>query len=331
MSTPRIGVVIHKSRRKELFSAGAIARIEELGDVVWTDSVDPISVEQACEILKDCEIGIGSWNTPHPCAELMEACLKLRLWEHAAGSVKPMFGPHLEGRDLTIGSCCTAIADDVAEFSLAEMVMGLRGVFPNADANRRGVSEAPRNARSLYDSTIVIGVVAASQVGLRVIELLKPFACQVVLYDPFVSPARAAQLGVTLVGDLLELCRISDVVSLHTPALPTTENIMGAAQFQAMKDDAVFINTARGMCVEEDALVAELGKGRLQAFLDVSDPEPTAEDGPFRTLPNVVYTSHIAGAGWRNIGDQVVEDVAAFLAGGSLRFPVTADMLDSIA
>lgn len=102
---------------------------------------------------------------------------------------------------------------------------------------------------------------------------------------------------------------------------------MGGPEFQAMRDDAVFINTARGVCVDEAALVAELEQGRLFAFLDVTWPEPPAADSPFRRLPNVVYTSHIAGPESANLGHQAVNDIAAYLQGGSPMAIVTEDML----
>jgi len=98
-----------------------------------------------------------------------------------------------------------------------------------------------------------------------------------------------------------------------------------------MPDDCVFVNTARGMCIDEQALIAELEKGRLLAFLDVSTPEPAADDSPLRKLPNVVYTSHTAGGPGENIGRQAVDDVAAFLRGEQPTCVVTEDMLDRLA
>jgi phosphoglycerate dehydrogenase-like enzyme len=119
--------------------------------------------------------------------------------------------------------------------------------------------------------------------------------------------------------------------SIHPPALPSTERIIGAAELGAMKNDCVFVNTSRGACVDEGALVEELGKGRLFAFLDVTDPEPAADDSPLRTLPNVVLTSHMAGGRDFRLGRQAVDDIAAFLSGGEPVMSVTGDMLDRIA
>ena len=230
---------------------------------------------------------------------------------------------------LTIASCKTAIADNVAEMALGEIIIGLRRVIENSTANRSGRDAKPDNAKVLGSATI--GVVAASQVGSRVMRLLKPFGCLILLFDPFVSEVKAEDLGVELVSDLRDLCSRSDAVTLHTPKTPDTEKIIGRAELAAMKNDAVFVNTSRGACVDEKALIDELKKGRLFAFLDVSEPEPAAEDSPLRSLPNCIYTLHIAGPPGLNLGRQAVDDVAAFLSGGSPLCVVTEDQLDHIA
>lgn len=329
MSKTKVGVIIPPKSWQHLFSPEDVERLNKMADVSWTDSSSQLSVQEAAEFLTDCEIGIGSWGTPWPDAELVEACPKLRLWVHAAGSVRRMIGPHLEGRDLTIASCAPAIAENVAEITLGQLIIGLKRTIDNAVANRSGRSGKPANSKALGTSTI--GVIGASQVGRRTIRNLKPFGPRILLYDPFVSAEEAQEMGVELFADLVDLCSQCNAVALHTPALPSTEKILGAAELQAMPDDGVLVNTSRGMCVDEAALIAELEKGRLFAFLDVTSPEPAADDSPLRKLPNVVLTSHIAGGADYKIGKQAVDDIEAFLNGESPLMAVTADMLDRVA
>jgi phosphoglycerate dehydrogenase-like enzyme len=324
-----IGVVVHIPLRSQIFSSVDIERLRSLGNVIFTESETPISVGDACGLLKNCNIGIGSWGTPYPSSELVVACPDLKLWVHAAGTVKHMFGPHLEGSDLIIASCKTAIAGDVAEMVLGEMIVGLRQVLTNGHANRAGIAAKPERIKVLSNS--IVGIVGASEVGKRVADRLRPTGCKIFVYDPFLTETRARELGVELRTDLTVLCAECDVVSLHTPDIPACRHIMGREQFAAMKDDAVFINTARGGCVDEAALVGELENGRLFAFLDVSSPEPALMDSPLRRLPNVVYTSHIAGPPSFNIGRQAVDDVAAFIRGDSPLCVVTADQLETTA
>ena len=329
MPRPKVGVVIPAPLRATLFSPADIARLEKIAEVVYNDTDQHLDTAQAAAHLADCRVGIGSWGTPYPDAELLPACPALKLWVHAAGTVKRMFGPHLEGRDLTIASCAPAIAENVAEITLGQLIIGLKRTLENGGANRNGRTGKPANSRSLAACTI--GVVGASQVGRRTIRNLKPFGPKILLCDPYVSAEEAASLGAEKVEDLTELCRRIDALTSHVPATPSTNKIFGAEQFKALPDDAVFVNTARGASVDEDALIAELEKGRLFAFLDVSDPEPTADDSPLRRLPNVVYTSHIAGGADFKIGAQAVGDIEAFLEGREPAMAVTPDMLERIA
>jgi len=99
-----------------------------------------------------------------------------------------------------------------------------------------------------------------------------------------------------------------------------------------MKDDAVLINTSRGQNIDQQALIAELEKGRLFAFLDVTDPEPPAVDSRLRTLPNVVLTPHVAGGGPNpRMGDHAVEELRRFFAGEPPLHEVTREMLGRVA
>ncbi len=329
MANVKVGVVIHGSLAEQLFSQTDRLRLASAGEIHWTSSRDPIDTAAAIEILRHCEIGVGSWKTPKPDAAIMAACPKLKTWIHVAGSPKAIFGPHLDSRHFTVGCCAPAIADAVAEMTVANLLLGLKRVLENANANRTQRAVKPTNSRNL--SSCTIGVIAASQVGLRVIKLLKQFGSTVQLYDPYINQARADELGVTLVEDLMDLCRSSDAVTVHAPLLPSTYQMLQAKHFQAMRPSTVFVNTSRGSIVDEKALVQELQRGRLFAFLDVSDPEPAAIDSPLRTLPNVVYTSHIAGGADLRLGKQAVDDLIAHLAGKPMTMQVTREMLERIA
>jgi len=330
MGAAKIGVIIHRNRWPGVLSEADFQRLKALGEVVATDKAEPLTDEEAIEVLRDCQIALGSWDTPKPNEAILSACPHLKLWVHAAGTVKGHFGPHMKGRDLKIATCKKAIADNVAEAAVAEVVIGLRRILPDAAANRKGKANRPANLRVMSDATV--GVVGASDVGRAAIELLKAnHAGEILVYDPYLGEAEAAAMGVTKLSDLVELCRRSDAVTLHAPAIPACEKMLAAEHFQAMRDDCVFVNTARGMCIDEQALIDELAKGRLLAFLDVTAPEPAADDSPLRTLPNCVLNSHIAGGPGTNVGRQAVDDIAAFLRGEQPTCVVTEDMLEKLA
>jgi len=327
----KIGVLLHKPFLSELFAEEDVQRLSSLGEVKWVQGEEKITSEDAIQMLRDCEVGIGSWGTPNPATEgLLQGCPFLRLWIHAAGTVKSMFGAHLEGRDIHIVSCKRAIAVNVAEFAVAEIVLGLRRVLENASDNRKGRCKGRSNRRCLCDSTV--GILGASDVGREAIRILSSMSTRrILVYDPFLSEEDAERMGALKVETVHDLAKESHALSVHAPALPSTEKMLGQEHFALLADDAVLVNTSRGMCVDEMALIAELEKGRFFVFLDVSDPEPAAEESPLRSLPNVVYTSHIAGGPARNIGSQAVEAVRSYMRGETPLGTVEKHMLDRLA
>ena len=190
MGKTKIGGLIPTKLRQLLFTPEDMQRLDDSGAMRWSESAQQLSTPEAIALLADCSVGIGSWGTRWPDAELLAGCPQLKLWIHAAGTVKHMFGDHLDGRDLTIASCAPAIAESVAEITLAQLIIGLRRTLENGAANRCGPVPPPANSQTLFQSTV--GVVGASEVGRRVVRNLRPFGPRILLYDPFVTMAEAA-------------------------------------------------------------------------------------------------------------------------------------------
>jgi phosphoglycerate dehydrogenase-like enzyme len=110
--------------------------------------------------------------------------------------------------------------------------------------------------------------------------------------------------------------------------------MMGVKEFALLQDGAIFINTARSHLVDQDALLAELRSGRIQAALDVFDEEPLQPNHPFLMLENVIVTPHVAGASRQarlRQGNTVLAEIQRFLAGEPLLYPVTQQMLEIMA
>jgi len=165
----------------------------------------------------------------------------------------------------------------------------------------------------------VVGVIGYGHIGTRVVRLLKPFGCSILVNDPYVAlrPEDAAD-GVEQVG-LEELLRRSDIVTLHARVTEETKGFIGQQQFAQMKRGAYFINTARGPLVDYDALYEALRSGHLRgAGLETFAIEPPPPDWPLLRLDNVTLTPHIAGASRRTIAyaaEMVAEEVRRFVAG----------------
>ena len=257
----------------------------------------------------------------------------VRLVAHTAGTVKQLVPPVAIERGLRVTHANESLAEAVAEFTIGAIIMGRRRIVPAVAGLRRGEPRTEVAGRyELAGSTV--GIIGASAIGRRTMRLLAPFGVDLLLYDPYCPPAVAVEHGATPVG-LHDLLAGSDVVSLHAPVTPETLGMLGAAEFAAMRDGALFVNTARGRLIDPDALLAELRRGRIDAILDVTDPtEPLPPDSPFLALENCVVTPHMAAItveARRRQSRYTIDETLRFLAGVPLRFEVTRERWPTMA
>ncbi len=276
------------------------------------------------------DVLITGWKTPPLTEGALDKAPRLRGVLHAAGSTRHLLPKSVWERGLRIASAREALAIGVAETTLGMVIAGLKGFFPAARYAREGGwlidndTVHGHRIREMYKSTI--GVIGMSKSGRHLIRLLRNFEVKILVTDPHVSAEEIEHHGAEPV-ELDELMGHSDVVALLAPSLPETRGMLGARQFRLMRDGCIFINTARGDIVDEDALAAELSTGRISAFIDVTHPEPPRPDHPFRCLPNVVLTPHLAGAvgnGCRRIGRSIVDQVLEFAAGKPMHGEISA-------
>jgi D-3-phosphoglycerate dehydrogenase len=140
-----------------------------------------------------------------------------------------------------------------------------------------------------------VGLVGLGNIGRATAKRLQGWDCNLVGADPFVSAEDAASFGVKLVP-LDELMRISDVVSVMVTLSDTTYHLIGEQELSLMKPDAYLINTSRGPCVDEEALISALDAGKFKgAAIDTWEQEPTRADNPLRTHPRIIATGHNVG------------------------------------
>ena len=133
---------------------------------------------------------------------------------------------------------------------------------------------------------------------------------------------------------LEELLKESDVISIHAPGIPATENMLNADNLPLIKDGAILINTARGIIINQDALVKELSTGRFKACIDVTYPEPPVKDNPLRNMDNVILTPHIAGTatnGLKRVALHVCDEIERLTKGEKMRTEVNLDNLSKLA
>jgi len=335
MQKPTIAITIGKANYKRMFSKEAWDALEAFANVVHHPGDEPAEKAELIQLLQDADACITSWGVAQLDADVMNAAPNLKAMAHMGSSVKRFVSDAFWARKMHLTSTGIALAKTVAETTVGLMIVGQKRVWQLAQHVRDGGwRESPVWDRwfacELYRRNV--GIIGASNVGRHVIELLKPFKPNVLLYDPFVTAEDAKALGTTKV-ELDELLRQSDVVSIHAPANPATHHMLNAAGMALMKDDALIINTARGSIIDEKALIEELKKGRFFAFLDVTDPEPPAEVSPLRTLENVVVVPHIAGCidNCTMLGELAVEELRRFFAGEPAVYQITPELFERIS
>lgn len=318
METHRVLFLPRTSLSKDILSSRARALLESLGQVVWNKMDRDYSPEELAELLPGTEAVVTSWGSPAFTPELLAVADSLKIVGHAAGSVKWLMPKEGYDRGIVVLSAAAVIADSVAEYTLWAMLSMQRDLYRYErlmKAERGWKGGGGGFAHELYHKQV--GIVAASMVGRRVIQLLKPFACDVVVYDPYLSESDGRALGVQRVS-LEALFETSDIVSVHAPVIPETREMIGARHFRAMRDGALFINTARAWVVDQAAMLVELRTGRIRAVLDVFDQEPLPADDPLRDLGNVFLTPHVSGfteEARLRLVEAIADDMVRFFGG----------------
>ncbi|GAA3547600.1 hydroxyacid dehydrogenase [Kribbella ginsengisoli] len=322
---PRAMLAMHAELVHRLITPATMTRITQLADIDPALVVEDFRDPSAAATLGDVEVIFSSWGCPTIDSAILDAAPRLRAIVHAAGSVRHHVTDACWDRGIEVTSAAWANAIPVAEYTLAAILFSNKQVLRLSSAyrdRRRGLDWLGVDAVGNYRRTV--GVVGASQIGRRVLALLRPHDFEVLLYDPYVAEAEAAELGVRSVT-LDELCANSDVVSVHAPELPETHHLIDRRRLGSMRDGAVLINTARGSLVEQDALVEELSAGRLQAVIDVTSPNVLPADSPLYDLPNVLLTPHIAGSlgnEMHRLADAAADELARYAAGEPFAHPV---------
>lgn len=275
----------------------------------------------------DAEVLLACWESPLIDEEALEAMPSLRAVVFAAGSVKGTVTDAVFERGIKVSSGASTNAEPVAEYTLAMILLAGKDVFRQREAYRSGaLSPARTTATTVGNYGLTVGIVGASRIGRRVIELLRPFDVNIMVTDPTLG----APLDGTSLVPLDVLMAGSDVVSVHAPAIPDTDRMIGREMLSRMRSGATLINTARGCIVDEEALIDELQSGRLFGILDVTGEEPPNGDQRLLASPHAFVTPHLAGSQGRELrrlGRRAVQELQRYKATGEFAHEVRRSSL----
>jgi D-3-phosphoglycerate dehydrogenase / 2-oxoglutarate reductase len=241
-------------------------------------------------------------------AEVLGAAPKLKIVARAGVGLDNVDVDAATERGVLVVNAPTSNIHSAAEHALALLLAAARQVTA-ADASLR----AHTWKRSSFSGTEIfgktVGVVGLGRIGQLVAQRLAAFGAHIVAYDPYVSAARAAQLGIELLS-LDELLGRSDFISVHLPKTPETAGLIDKDALAKTKPGVIIVNAARGGLVDEAALAEAVTSGHVRAAgIDVFTTEPCT-DSPLFDLPQVVVTPHL-GASTEEAQDRAGTDVAA--------------------
>jgi phosphoglycerate dehydrogenase-like enzyme len=340
-SRPTVALAASQKMLDGILASPNLERIRALGDVraaafeqgwgyVEAPQPDPEADRRLIEHAQGATALILSMGAPRVTGEIMDALPDLRFIGELEGDrfanridVEAAWQRGIRTVDTTNGS-----SYGVAEWALTLMLIGLRNAgeqfleFRDRGPWFHSVDWESRRFKPDELTGRTVGMIGCGIIGRRLLELLEPFGCEILVHDPYVPRELADIYDVTFTS-LEHVLSDTDVVVCLAPITPATHKMLGAAQLAMIRDSGVFVNVSRGQIVDSDALIAELRSERIVACLDVFDPEPIPDDSPIRELRNVFVTPHTAAATKSTRGRNIAimaDELERFLAGHETRY-----------
>lgn len=319
---------------KDVYSGEILETLKSMVDLCQV-YIDRDNLEEHLEIIRNAEVAFSTWGMPEFTEEeILKYMPNLRVVFYAAGTVQG-FARTFIRNNIIVVSAWAANAIPVAEYSAAQILLANKGFFQSMTMAKRSYEEARAFSESFPGNhSVRIGILGAGMIGSKVIELMKPYNVEILVYDPFLSDERAESMGVTK-HSLNEIFTQCQTISNHLANLPATVGILNKEQFSLMPNNATFINTGRGeQIVEKDLVDALKAVPTRSAVLDVTYPEPLEKGSILLKMENVFITPHIAGSmnnELKRMAQYVMDEFVRYESGEKLKYSVTLKMLETMA
>lgn len=284
----------------------------------------------------DTEYVFSTWGIPaFSEQEIKEYLPSLKAVFYAAGTVQGFARPLLNC-DIKVFSAWAANAVPVAEYTVAQIILANKGFYRSNMLASKGEHQAAAELSNNYCGNYGarVGIIGAGMIGTLVINMLKSYHLDVMVFDPFLPDEKAKELHVEKVS-LERLFSESNVISNHLANNPQTAGMLNGALFESMLPYSTFINTGRGAQVVEADLINTLKqRPDVTAILDVTYPEPPKADSEFYSISNCILTPHIAGSSGNEVGrlaEYMYTEYKAFINGKPTKYEVTSKTLETMA
>ncbi len=296
----------------------ALDMIDQVAEMeVWPQE-SPLSYEVLLEKVRDAE-GVLTLLTDRIDAALMAAAPKLKVVSNLAVGYDNIDIPEATRRGIVVGNTPGVLTETTADLAFALLMAAARRVVEADSYTRKGQwqSWGPMTLLGQDIHHATLGIVGLGRIGAELAKRARGFNMKVLYYDKIRrSEPEERQLGVEYVSEMSKLVSSADFISVHVPLRPQTYHLFGAAEFAMMKPTAVFINTSRGLVVDQKALCEALKARQIfAAAVDVTEVEPIPHDDSLLTLDNIIITPHIASASVTTRTNMAVMAAANLIAG----------------
>ena len=315
--------IAHWSAR--YFPDHLLERLAKLGELRLNETGEQLSREDVMKMISDVDVVLTHWGSIQYDAEMLDKAPNLKLIAHCAGTVAHIASEESYKRGIQTLSANPIMCKYVAEWTLGAIINGLREFRRQDKIMRDGLWHRSSDVtRSLFD--ITIGLVGMGAIGRILLDLLAPFGCQVLIYDPFINEDALAKWPNARLASFEEVMHCP-VVSLHASKTPQTYHMINAESLAMMPDGGLLINSARAALIDTEALIAELQSGRISAALDVFDKERCAQDERLLAcVDNTLLQSHMAAVPAGDcMTEAIVEDIERFARGESMVYTVSVE------
>lgn len=346
---PKVLICANTTVREQYVTGEGVARLDALADWEWLPSEgvctrpgvwggpsdDPADAERLRAKIGPFDALIVCHGAPYVDDSVFAAAPRLRFVGELEGDrfanridVPAAAARGIRAVDTTHGSSLP-----VAEWALGLMLIGLRNAAEHyrrligGEEYRRSHDDPGFRVGELTGRTV--GLIGLGHIGRRLIELLAPFRCRVLVHDPYVPRELALAVGAQLTS-LDRVMADGDVVVCTAPLTPGTYRLIGRRELDLLRPETVFVNVSRGAIVDPAALIERARRGDIRVSLDVFDPEPIPAGSPIRDLPNVFLSPHIAGvtAACRpRFFSFMVDELERHFGGHETMFDLTANVL----
>lgn len=267
-----------------------IAVLEKVGAEV--EAYQYKEEEDVIRVAKDCDALIMQYaNLSRRVIENLDKCQIIS--KYAIGLDRIDIEAATE-RGICVANVPNYCIDEVSTHTLALMLALSRKIMLHDQNVKNGIWDYKLGKKIYNLRGQTLGLVSFGRIGRHVMEKIKPFGMNVLVFDPFV-PAEAVEEAGGKSVDLDELIRSSDIVSIHAPLVDSTKHMFNKEIFKAMKNTAILLNMGRGPIIKEEDLIWALENKEIAAAgLDVTDPEPIEAGNPMLHMNNVIITPHAA-------------------------------------